>query len=255
MWKAKDRKRQELADRVESEEGKKNVFKMVKQMAKEGQDISVMPCIRDANGSIASGPDEVRDAWKTYMEVLLNNESKWDGKVECEKVEGPCHRIELSEVAGVMNAMKLGKAPGPSEVASEMLEACKSSSVRWLTDLCNLILYEERIPSDWMSSILVPLYKGKGDPLNCGSYRAIKLLDHAMKIFERVIERIIRSRVSLDSMQFGFVSGRGTTDAIFVVRQLCEKYCAKNRRLFFAFVDLEKAFDRVPREVIWWSLR
>ena len=50
-------------------------------------------------------------------------------------------------------------------------------------------------------------------------------------------------------------SQTGTTDAIFVVRQLQEKYLAANKRLYMAFVDLEKACDRVPRKVIWWALR
>ena len=61
--------------------------------------------------------------------------------------------------------------------------------------------------------------------------------------------------MSIDDSQFGFVPGRGTTDAIFVVRQLQEKYLAANKRLYMAFVDQEKAFDRVSRKVIWWALR
>ena len=52
-----------------------------------------------------------------------------------------------------------------------------------------------------------------------------------------------------------FVPGRGTTDAIFVVKQLQEKYLAVNKGLYIALVDLEKAFDRVPWKVIWWALR
>ena len=52
-----------------------------------------------------------------------------------------------------------------------------------------------------------------------------------------------------------FMSGRGTTDAIFIVRQLQEKHLAANKLLYMAFVDLEKAFGRVPRDVIWWAMR
>jgi len=56
-------------------------------------------------------------------------------------------------------------------------------------------------------------------------------------------------------MQFGFMKGKGTTDAIFIVKQMQEKFRAKGKKLYFGFVDLEKAFDRVPREVIGWAMR
>ena len=76
-----------------------------------------------------------------------------------------------------------------------------------------------------------------------------------MKILERILDGLIRQLVSIDDSQFGFVPGRGTEDAIFVDRQLEEKYLAANKRLYMAFVDLEKVFDRVPLKIIWWALR
>jgi len=56
-------------------------------------------------------------------------------------------------------------------------------------------------------------------------------------------------------MQFVFMKGKGTTDTIFIVRQMQEKFRAKGQKLYFGFVDLEKAFDRVLREVIRWAMR
>ena len=69
------------------------------------------------------------------------------------------------------------------------------------------------------------------------------------------MDGLIRHGVSIHDSQFDFVRGRGTTDAIFVFRQLQEKYLASNKGLYMAFVDLERAFDRVHSKVIWWALR
>ena len=72
-----------------------------------------------------------------------------------------------------------------------------------MTDLITNIVNEGCIPDDWRKSILVHVYKGKGDPLVCWSYRAIKLLEQPMNVFERVLEKRIRCQVSIDNMQFG----------------------------------------------------
>ena len=85
--------------------------------------------------------------------------------------------------------------------------------------------------------------------------RGIELLEHMLKILERVVEGRLRELVDIHKHQFGFMSGKSTTDATCIVRQLQEKYLEGNRKVYWCFVDLEKAYDRVPREVVYWSLR
>ena len=124
-----------------------------------------------------------------------------------------------------------------------------------ICDLAVALASDGKVPSDWEQSFIVCLYKGKGDALEIDNYPGLKLREQVMKILERIVDSLIRQLVSIDNFQFGFVPGRGITDAIFVVRQLQEKYLAANKRLYMAFIDLEKAFDRVPWKVIWWALR
>ena len=63
-------------------------------------------------------------------------------------------------------------------------------------------------------------------------------------MFEGVLERIIREKFDNAKMQYGFMPGHGTTDAIFILRQLQEQILHRNKHLYFVFVDLEKAFDK-----------
>ena len=136
-----------------------------------------------------------------------------------------------------------------------MIRAGGNEIINPITRLANRIIYEGKIPEDCNLSYIVSCYKGKGDALSRDSYRGLKLLEQVLKIIERILETVIRSQVDIDSMQFGFVPGRSTTDAIFISRQMQEKHLEKRKDLYFAFVDLEKAFDRVPREVLWWAMR
>ena len=151
--------------------------------------------------------------------------------------------------------MKVGKAPGPLGIVVEMIQAASDMGTSMIHDLAAAIIFDGKVPSDWEQSVIVCLYKGKGDILERGNYHGLKLTEQVMKVLERIVDGLIRHLVSTDDFQFGFLPGRGTTDAIFVVRQLQEKYLAANKRLYMALVDLEKAFNRVPQKVIWWALR
>ena len=63
--------------------------------------------------------------------------------------------------------------------------------------------------------------------------------------------------VSIDNMQFCFMPSKGTTDSIFIMRQVQEqeKHQSKTKDLYSDFVDLELVFDRVQREVVSCALR
>ena len=257
VHKAQEAEREVFKEALLTAEEKGTVFRMARQMGKDNKDIVGGGCIKDSSGLLTVDEDKVREVWRAHFDDLLNVEFSWDkdSLVESDAISGPAECISKEEVRAAMAAMKVGKAGGPSGVVSEMLKAAGEDGVEWVTDLCNAVVREGKIPEDWKKSWLVTVYKGKGDALECGSYRGIKLLDHVMKVFERVIDKKIRSIVKLDDMQFGFTPGKSTTDAIFIVRQIQEKFISKKKDLWMAFVDLEKAFDRVPREVLWWALR
>ena len=66
-----------------------------------------------------------------------------------------------------------------------------------MTRLINKIIYEERVPTEWKVSEIVPIFKQKGDSMECGSYRGVKLLEHASKLLERVLEKRLRELVQV----------------------------------------------------------
>ncbi|MBV8233323.1 MAG: hypothetical protein JO329_25390 [Planctomycetaceae bacterium] len=235
--------------------GNGEISRVVKQMKVEKQDVVKSNCIKDKRGEIVVVEEEISKVWVEYMSKLFNEENIWDGITTAEMKEGPACRINEEEVRKALSKMKQGKAGGLSGVTVDLIKASGEIGVKWITELCNGVIREGKIPEDWQKSIIVPIYKGKGDIMQCSSYRAIKLLEHAMKVLERVLEVRIREQVVLDDMQFGFTPGKGTTDAIFIIRQMSERFREKGKKLNLAFVDLEKAYDRVPREVIRWAMR
>ena len=86
-------------------------------------------------------------------------------------------------------------------------------------------------------------------------HRGMKLLEHAFELYEKVLDGCLLEVIDIDKMQYGFMAGRGTANAVVVLRRPIKKFRNKNKKLFFIFVHLGKAFDWVPRKVICFVLR
>ena len=103
-------------------------------------------------------------------------------------------------MAIAIKVMKPGKAARPSEVCGEMISASGEVGVSVMMELCQRVLDGKGMPDEWQTSVMVPIFKGKRDVRNCSTYRGVKLLKHAMKIVERVLERKIRKLVNINLM-------------------------------------------------------
>ncbi|XP_063611341.1 uncharacterized protein LOC134785023 [Penaeus indicus] len=97
----------------------------------------------------------------------------------------------------------------------------------WTHEILEKIWNGENIPELWRTSILVPLYREKGDVLEYGNHRGIKPLERLLKVEEKFLDQKIREVVDMGNMQ-----------------QLQEKHLEGNKNLYLAVVDLEKAYDR-----------
>ena len=131
-----------------------------------------------------------------------------------------------------------------------MLKCLGEEGIDMLWDLMQRIYEQEKIPTECRDSVIIPIYKKKGDIQDCGNYRAINLMSHTMKIWERIIDRRLREETTIGDERFGFMRGRGTMEVIFAVRQLMEKHRENRQDCIMLFIDLENACDRVSRQEV-----
>ena len=134
--------------------------------------------------------------------------------------EGLTPAINRNEVEVALKGMKHGKAIGPYIIPVEVWNRLGEEGVDMLLDLLQKIFEQEEMPEECRGSVIVPIFKAKEDIQDCGNYRGIKMISHTMKIWERIIDRRLREETSIGEEQFGFMPGRGTTDAIFAARQV-----------------------------------
>ena len=141
------------------------MLRLVKGLKTDSKEVKGGRCIRGSDGKLCFSENDV---WKDYIECVVNEKNDWDLNVEGNAVEGPVVCVSREEELQALNEMKAGKAPGHSEVSLELIAASGGVGIQVM--------------------IVVPIFKGKGDIRNNSCYRAVRLLEHGMKLMKRMLE-------------------------------------------------------------------
>lgn len=139
-------------------------------------------------------------------------------------------------------------------MTAEVLKDGGEFIVDQLHTICQLVYKERHAPSQWTSSLIVPLPK-KGQLMS--NYRGISLMSIAAKVFNRVLLNRIRKPVDkiLRKNQAGFRTSRNCIQQINILRRIMEGAKLNSKPLYITFVDFKKAFDSVNRSMMFFILR
>ena len=173
---------------METPDGLNMTLRIAKQRSKNSKDITQPKIIKDEQGNILKEDEDIKSRWHRYFCELLNKENERVRREEDPKVyKREVKAITEDEVALALNKMKNGKAVGPGNIPVEVWKCFGTYGVIYLTKLFNNILQKEEMPKEWRRNVLVSIYKNKGDIMECGSFRGIKLMSHTMKTWEKIV--------------------------------------------------------------------
>ncbi|KAK3573272.1 hypothetical protein QTP86_019232 [Hemibagrus guttatus] len=221
------------------------------QRLRRGKQLSANT-VYGGGGELLVSTGDIVGRWKEYFEDLLNptdTPSVEEPEAEDSEVDS---FITQAEVTEVVQQLLGGKAPGVYEIRPEYLKSLDVVGLSWLTRLCNIAWRSGTVPLDWATGVVVPLFK-KGDQRVCSNYRGITLLSLPGKVYSRVLERRVRPLVEpqIQEEQCGFRPSHGTLDQLYTLHRVLEGSREFAQPVHMCFVDLEKAFDHVPRGILW----
>ncbi|KAK3570516.1 hypothetical protein QTP86_020094 [Hemibagrus guttatus] len=162
--KAKQKAYDELYTRLDTREGEKDLYRLARQRDRDGKDVQQVRVIKDRDGRVLTSEESVQRRWKEYFEELMNEENEREKRVEgVNSVEQKVDKIRKDEVRKALKRMKSGKAVGPDDIPVEVWKCLGEAAVEFLASLFNRVLESERMPEEWRKSVLVPIFKNKGD--------------------------------------------------------------------------------------------
>ena len=159
--------------------------------------------------------------------------------------------ITLEEIKIHLNKLKNKKAAGEDEILNEMLKSSNDVLIEVYRKLFNIIIKTEKYPREWSTTLTKLIHKegNRDDPSN---FRGISLASNLSKLFNSILYARINDFLVKNSIirpeQGGFRKDFRTTDHIFILQTIVEKYIRTGKRVYTCFVDLKKAFDSVWRQ-------
>ena len=200
------------------------------------------------------------EEWFEHFKCLLENDNinnpdnlVFEDDVDVHDMEFN-QPITLQEVVNAINKLKIKKAAGPDGIIAEILKYSCNKIAPFFVSFFNALFDRGIFPESWSESIIIPLYK-KGD-INCpNNYRGITLSNVSSKVYCSIINKRLQTWVESNNVtgefQAGFKRGYSTIDHIFTLLSCVQKQFNYNRKLYVAFIDFEKAFDLVNRNLLW----
>ena len=161
---AKGRAYDNLYARLEAKEGEKELYRLARQRDRAGKNVQHVRVIKDENGNVMVNSEAVLKRWKEYFEKLMNEKNNRDPWIEePEVVNEKVNCVSREEVKNAIRRMKKGKSAGPDKLPVEVWKCMEEMGIKFLTRLFNRLLMSERMPEEWRRSVLIPIYKNKGD--------------------------------------------------------------------------------------------
>ena len=150
----------------------------------------------------------------------------------------------------------MGKSAGIDNIPAELIKAGGHIVIQILLDICNKIWETGIWPSDWTKSMIISLHK-KGSKQKCENYSTISLTSHSSKIMLKIILNRLKHYTEefISEEQAGFRTGRSTSEQIFNLRVISEKYSRHSKPLYKVFNDFKKAFDRIWHNALWSAMK
>ena len=196
---------------------------------------------------------EFKQFYETHINQY-NNESLECDTTNCINVPILDDLITPEEVTSHIEKLKANKSCGPDGIPPGVYKLLSPSWILTITTLFNSILSSATYPASWSRAKLFMLFK-RGNRKDPNNYRGISVIDSIAKLFDMVLCSRLELWFKPDREQAGAQRGRGCTEHIVSLRLLTDYANKKKKKLFVTFVDFSKAYDLVPRHILFSVLK